>query len=126
MTANKSRKIELLNSTTGVPFTNPISQFTALEFLHQQRNHPPQTTVIHTYRNLSPPLATHQDEEAAAYGDHFNSLIQTQNFLIGYHVNNFSTLNFGFLLINQSLMGLFFDGQINQMRLSVEEIWRRM
>ncbi|KAL4576019.1 hypothetical protein LXL04_012107 [Taraxacum kok-saghyz] len=99
MTANKRRKFELLNSTTGVPLTNTISQFPALEFLHQQCNPPPQTTVIHTDLNLSPPLATHQDEEAAAYDDHFNSLIPPQNFLIGYH--------------------------INQMRLSMEEFWRR-
>ncbi|CAH1438861.1 unnamed protein product [Lactuca virosa] len=97
--ANKRRRIELMNTTTGVPFTNPISQFLSLDLLHQQRNLPPQTTVIHTDLNLSPPSATHQDEEAAVDEDHFNSLIPPQNFLIGYH--------------------------INQMRLSVEEFWRR-
>ncbi|KAI3519629.1 hypothetical protein L1887_08843 [Cichorium endivia] len=98
LASNKRRRLELLNSTTGVPFTNPFSQFPSLDLLHQQRNQTAQTTVIHTDLKLSPP-ATHQNEEAAVDDDHFNSLIPPQNFLIGYH--------------------------INQMRLSVEEFWRR-
>ncbi|KAL4576018.1 hypothetical protein LXL04_012106 [Taraxacum kok-saghyz] len=93
--ANKRRRIELLNNTTGVPFTNPITQFPSIHLLHQHtRNSPRTTAAIDTDLQLSPP-----EDRATADDDLFSSLVGQQNFLIGYHAN--------------------------QMMASVEEFWRR-
>ncbi|XP_042755832.1 probable BOI-related E3 ubiquitin-protein ligase 3 [Lactuca sativa] len=98
--ANKRRRIELLNSTTGVPFTNPFTQFPSIHLLHQHsRNSPRTTAAIDTDLQLSPPEPIAPDESATADDHLLSSLVGQQNFLIGYH--------------------------INQMMLSVEEFWRR-
>ncbi|KAI3519624.1 hypothetical protein L1887_08838 [Cichorium endivia] len=100
-TANKRiRRMELLNRTTGVPFTNPITQFPSIHFLQQQSRNPPRNPVaIDTDLQLSPPETIRSDDRPTADDDQLSSSLAQQNFLIGYHTN--------------------------QMMQSVEEFWRR-
>ncbi|KAI3704964.1 hypothetical protein L1987_75194 [Smallanthus sonchifolius] len=97
--ANKRRRNEILNGENGVPFTNPITQFPSANMLRQQHNLRPNTAVIGTDLQLSPPSPIQQEEEEAEDDGLVSWLIPQQNFIINYH--------------------------INLMQQSVEEFWRR-
>ncbi|PWA42241.1 zinc finger, RING/FYVE/PHD-type [Artemisia annua] len=74
--ANKRRRVEIMNHTSGVPFTNPITQFPSMHLLGQQQN-----------RNVTRLFGTDLEVSPSAENDIVSSLMPHQNYLLGFHIN---------------------------------------
>ncbi|PWA76771.1 zinc finger, RING/FYVE/PHD-type [Artemisia annua] len=74
--ANKRRRVEIMNHTSGVPFTNPITQFPSMHLLGQQQN-----------RNVTRLFGTDLEVSLSAENDIVSSLMPHQNVVVSFHMN---------------------------------------